>query len=128
MLAWTLGVVHGLAFIAAIMNPLAWWVKMLLATATVGSLCLSLRHYIFQPMVCAILRKPHGEWGLVLKDGSMVKASLQSTTLVTIWFTLLHLQTESGTLGLLLCRDSLDNEAYRLLRVLLKIDAVTSRS
>ena len=125
MLAWALSMVHSLAFIAAIMNPLTGWIKILLATVIFSSFYLSIRHFISHQAVHSILRRPDGEWMLTLKDGSRVEGKLQGTTLVTICFTLLHLRTDAGMHAVLLCRDSLDDESYRLLRVLLRIDAVT---
>jgi len=124
MLAWALGLAHSLAFIAAIMNPLSWWVKVLLAAVIFTSLCFNFRHFVSQPAVRLILRRPDGEWLLTLKDGSSLHGKLQGSTLVTVWFTLLHLRTDAGLQAVLLCRDSLDHESYRLLRVLLRIDAV----
>jgi hypothetical protein len=123
MLAWALLAVHGATLIAAIANPLPLWAKIFLLSVTVGSWTLSLRHYIFEPAVIAIVRKPDGAWILTVKGGNTIAGRLQGSTLVTIWFTLLHLDTDAGPRTVLLCRDGLDPETYRLLRVSLKVDA-----
>lgn len=92
-----------------------------MACAVTGGWVLSARRFIRRPAVGAILVKPTGEWSLTLNDGNAVAATVQPTTVVTVWFTLLHLRTDAGLRTVLLCRDSLDAEEYRLLRVALRI-------
>lgn len=92
-----------------------------MACAVTGGWVLSARRFIRRPAVGAILVKPAGEWSLTLNDGNTVAATVRPTTVVTVWFTLLHLRTDAGLRTVLLCRDSLDAEEYRLLRVALRI-------
>jgi len=125
MLARALAMVHSLALAAAVANPLPLPARIVMACAVMGSLVLSVRRFVWRPAVSAILVKPAGDWSLILSDGNNVAATVQPTTVITIWFTLLHLRTAGGRCTVLLCRDSLNAEGYRLLRVALKIGEVS---
>jgi hypothetical protein len=126
-LVWAVIAVHVLALIAAMANPLPLSARVLVASAVMVSSGLNVRRIVLQPSVSAILLRPGGDWHLILNDGKTVAAALQPTTVVTVWFTLLHLRTDAGLRTVLLCRDSLDPESYRLLRVALKVGELPNR-
>lgn len=109
------------------MNPLPSSVRSLLVAATVASAGLSFWYYIVRPPIRTIVCKAGGEWTLIFTDGTTCAGRLLGTTLATPWITLLHLRTDRGKRVVLICRDSLDHETYRLLIVSLTVNPQTAQ-
>lgn len=118
-LAGFLILLHALAFIAAIANPLPIWARAALLVFTIANFGYSFRQAVLRTAVTGLRCVPGQSWILYQREGESTRAQLSTSTLVTPWLVLLHFQGERKKSSLLLCRDSLDAESFRRLRVLL---------
>ena len=112
---------HGLAIVAALANPLEFWIKLGLLAAIALSGPLSWRQL---NRVRGITLNSEGDWEVILPSGSVL-AQPGPGTLVTPWIVILGLRTESRHLTLSICRDAVDPESFRRLRVHLLIRGET---
>jgi len=112
---------HGLAIVAALANPLEVWVKLVLLVAIALSGPLSW-HQLHR--VRGITLNSEGDWEVILPSGSLL-AQPGPGTLVTPWIVILGLSTERRHLTLPICRDAVDPESFRRLRVYLLIRGET---
>lgn len=111
------GTVHALALVAALANPLHDGVKALLATAIIAHGILDWRR--LNDSLCLIVR-PDDEWEVISRHGSRY-AQLAPSTVVTAWIVILHLSVGGRkTLAIPICRDGLEPDAFRRLRVYLR--------
>ena len=108
---------HGLAAVAALANPLDFGIKLSLLAVIAISLALSWRQLT---RVRGITLNSEGDWEVILPSGSLL-AHLGSGTLVTPWIVILGLRAERQHLCLPICRDAVDPESFRRLRVYLQI-------
>jgi hypothetical protein len=120
MLAAFLWAVHALSLLAAWLNPLPAWLRLALSLCVLLSLRRALRRNREGTGITGLRLKPDGSWTVRAGDAE-VEASLLGSSLATPWFVLLHWRAETGRLSLLACRDSLDPDAFRRLRVALKV-------
>ncbi len=120
-LAWAIAVVHALAAIASIANALPVWARTVLLGLVLVSGWATYHRHCREPAVKRIDADSEGEWLMCLSNGEERSGCLLGSSVVTVWMTLLHIRTDAGICTVLLCRDSLDAESYRLLRVFLKI-------
>jgi hypothetical protein len=111
---------HGLALLAAGLNPLAIWLRLVLAGVVLASLGLELRRYR-SPAIVGLQLKSDGFWALQGRDGPEIESSLLPSSLVNPWFVLLHFRSGDQSHSLLICRDSLSEDDFRKLRVALKV-------
>ncbi|MFM8332543.1 MAG: protein YgfX [Candidatus Methylumidiphilus sp.] len=109
--AYLLGI-HALSFLAASINP--WPFSALLSLAVLLSLSLTLRA---KPQITGFKLKPDGSWRLDISDNGEIEAVLLPSSLFNTGFALLHFQAETRRYALLVCRDSLEVEDFRQLRV-----------
>ena len=112
---------HGLAFLAAWLNPLPIGVRILLAGAVAASFGSALKRERREFGFSGLRLRPDGSWELHARDGAVLEATLLGSTLANPWFVLLRFKTESLRPSLLICRDSLAEDEYRRLRVALKV-------
>ncbi len=115
--------VHALAAVASFCNTLPLWLQMLLFGAVALSLFILLRRYIFLDPVDAMEVAWREEEGWRLRYGTRdaVPVRLLGTSVVTTMITILHFKTEQGKRHeVVVFRDALDAESYRVLRVILK--------
>jgi hypothetical protein len=113
---------HGLALLAAFLNPLPIAMRLAVSAVVMLSLWLNLRRWR-HPLIAGLSQRPDGGWRLYSAKGAEFEASLLGSSLANPWFVLLHLRTESARLNLLLCRDSLPEDGFRRLRVALQASA-----
>jgi hypothetical protein len=113
---------HGLALVAALANPLSGWIKLGLVFAIAISLPLSWRQLT---RARGITLNSEGDWEVILPSGSLL-AHLGPGTLVTPWIVILGLRTERQHLSIPICRDAVDPESFRRLRVYLQIAGETA--
>jgi hypothetical protein len=112
--------IHGLSWFAALAPPLPLWIKAILA-ATIGlSLYLTLRQHILNPEIQGLTLTPDGRWEIIRRSGPL-SATLAHGTVVTRWIVILHLASDSGNIAIPICRDSVDPESFRRLRVHLRV-------
>lgn len=112
-----LWVIHALALIAAIANPLEVIVRLLL----VGAILINLMHCRRSlNQECGLTLTPGGDWE-VLMNGKATTGRLEADTLVTPWLVILNLRMPSRRLALPIFRDAVDPESFRQLRVYLKL-------
>ncbi|BBA36759.1 uncharacterized protein sS8_4836 [Methylocaldum marinum] len=112
-------VVHALAGFASLANPLPAWLKLAMLGSVVLSWWWCRREYFLNPSVQELTLKPGGECELVLASGPQSGAVLDSSV-VTTWMVILHIRTEAKTHAVTVCRDSVDSESFRMLRVYLR--------
>jgi len=112
-----------LAWVAALANPLDVWIKMLLAAAIVASLVLTLRN---MDAMQSLRLHPDGDWEIIRRTGPPLTGRLEPSTIVTPWMVILHLKTPAGRLAIPICRDGVDPESFRRLRVYLRISATSA--
>ena len=113
--------VHTLALAAAWLNPLDPVLRFALSLAIAWSLWRFLK---FNPNtgVIGLRLLPDSGWRLTLLGGSETDARLLGSSVSNPWFVLLHLRSEHAKrFNLLICRDSLEPEAFRRLRVALRV-------
>jgi hypothetical protein len=108
---------HALAGLCAVANPLPWWFKLPLLLA----IALSFRHvrrdYWLAPLTHAVALEDGGAIVVEHRSGP-VQAELADGSVATTGIVILRLRTESGkSLAIPVCRDSLDEESFRRLRV-----------
>lgn len=108
---------HLLALGAALANPLAGWGKALLAAAILASGIATWRRL---DRVRGLTLAADGDWEVVLHD-AVRNARLATSTVVTPWIVILHLSSEGRILAIPICRDAVDPESFRRLRVYLRI-------
>jgi hypothetical protein len=65
--------------------------------------------------------KPDSSCGLTDYSGETYEAQLLGSSIVSPWFVLLHLRTDKKTRHVLICRDSLEPDTFRQLRVALHV-------
>lgn len=117
-LAAFLWAAHALSLFAAWLNPLPVWLRLVFSVCVLFSLWAALRRS--RAGITGLQPKPDGSW--ILHEGDTeVEASLLGSSLSTPWFVLLHFRTETRRPALLVCRDSLDTDAFRRLRVVLQV-------
>jgi hypothetical protein len=108
--------------VAALANPLSGWIKLGLVFAIAISLPLSWRQLT---RARGITLNSEGDWEVILPSGSLL-AHLGPGTLVTPWIVILGLRTERQHLSIPICRDAVDPESFRRLRVYLQIAGETA--
>lgn len=116
-MAFLLGV-HALSFLAAWLNPLAIGLRLLLSALIALSLWRSLAR---TPEIAGLRLKSDGRWELQLDDGKREEACLLGSSLVNPVFVILHFHSGKKRRSLLICRDSLETEEFRRLRVALRV-------
>lgn len=118
--------VHALAAVASFSNALPLWAQLLLFSAVALSLIIVLKRYVFSDPVDAVevaWREEDG-WRLRVRAEDAVPVRLLGTSVVTTVVTILHFMTEQGKRHeVVVFRDALDAESYRLLRVILRTAA-----
>lgn len=113
--------VHALALVAAGLSPVPLALRIALALAVVWSLWQSWRTYL-NPAIVGLRLLPDGSWRLSWQGGGEIDARLLGSSISSPWFVLLHLRTgQARRHNLLICRDSLEPESYRRLRVALRV-------
>ena len=113
--------VHALSFLAAWLNPLPVWLRSLIALGVLLSLWLNVRRSRAETEIIGLRIKPDVAWDLHTREGPIIEASLLGSSLVNPWFVLLHFRAEKKRYSLLICRDSLNAEEFRRLRVTLRV-------
>jgi toxin CptA len=108
--------IHGLAGVAALANPLPLWARLGLLVAVTLSFSLTRRDYVLEPKVQGLTLHSDASWEVIRRSGA-VSAVLADSTVVTRWIVILHLQAETGKIAVPVCRDSVDPESFRRLRV-----------
>jgi len=111
---------HGLALVAALANPLSGWIKLGLLFAITISVPLNWRK---MPRARGITLNSEGDWAVILPSGSLL-AHLGPGTLVTPWIVILGLRADRQHLSIPICRDAVDPESFRRLRVHLQIAGI----
>ena len=109
--------VHGLALIAALATPLTGGIKLLLGGALLGSLFLSWQGL---GRVRGLTLNPYDEWEIIFRDQTVL-ALLAPSTILTPWLVILHLTAGKRRFAIPICRDAVDRESFRQLRVYLRI-------
>ncbi|MDD1650235.1 MAG: hypothetical protein LUO80_07555 [Methylococcaceae bacterium] len=109
--------VHGLTLIAALANPLPGGIQLLLGGAVLGSLFLSWQGL---GRVRGLTLNPDDEWEIIFHDQTVL-ALLAPSTILTPWLVILHLTAGNRKFAIPICRDALDPESFRQLRVYLRI-------
>ena len=107
-----------MSFLAVWLNPLPVWLRLLLSLPVLLSLWLASRS---KPEIVGLRLLPDGIWLLQSADAAEIEASLLGSSLANPWFVLLHFQAETRRYSLLICRDSLDADGFRRLRVALNV-------
>ena len=74
--------------------------------------------------IVGLALKPDNSWALTLTGGETVEASLLGSSIISTGFVLLHLRTEKNVRHILICRDSLEADTFRRLRVALRVVAI----
>jgi hypothetical protein len=120
-LALFLLTVHVLSFLAAWLNPLAIWLKLPLSLCVLFSLWLAFKRHANGPEIAGLQLKPDESWDLHLARDEKAEARLLGSSIANPWFVLLHFKTENKRYSVLMPRDSLEPEAFRRLRVALKV-------
>jgi len=111
---------HGLALVAALANPLSGWIKLGLLFAITISVPLSWRT---MTRARGSTLNSEGDWEVIFPSGSLL-AHLGPGTLVTPWIVILGLRAERQHLSIPICRDAVDPESFRRLRVHLQIAGI----
>jgi len=118
--------VHVLAAVASFTNTLPLWSQMLLFGAVVLSLIILLKRWVFFDPVDAIEVAWNEDDGWRVRYGAQEELAVRllGTSVVTTMITILHFKTEQGKRHeVVVFRDALDAEEYRLLRVILRTAA-----
>jgi hypothetical protein len=114
--------IHLFALCAAWLNALPLLARLVL-TVVIGVSLWRTRQQAAELSISSLQLKPDGSWR-VRQGDSEHEAFLLDSSVVTPWFVLLHWRMAARRQALLLCRDSLEPDAFRRLRVALR---VTSR-
>jgi hypothetical protein len=112
-------IVHALAGFASLANPLPVWMKLGMLGAVAFSLVHCRREYGANPAIKELVLKSGGECEIFLPQGMQVGAVLDSS-IVTTWMVILHIKTGAKTHAVTVCRDCMDSESFRMLRVYLR--------
>jgi len=112
-------IIHALAGFASLANPLPVWMKLGMLGAVALSLILCRREYGSNPAIKALVLKSRGKCEIFLPSGMQAGAVLDSSV-VTTWMVILHIKTGAKTHAVTVCRDSVDSESFRMLRVYLR--------
>lgn len=112
----------GAAALAAVLPVPAWTVGALAAAVLVSATAAVARHalQLHPRAVRAVISRDAGEWLLVDCDGLCRRASLSSDSYVHPWITILNF-TGGRRCTVLVLPDRVDREAYRRLRVRLRL-------
>ena len=114
---------HGLALLAVWGTPVDAPARLILTTVVLLSLWRARSHPLD---ASGLTLTPEGLWEIIPARGEdALIARLETSTVVTPWIVLLHLSTESTRFALPLCRDALDPESFRRLRVYLRQTPLT---
>ncbi len=114
---------HGLSLLAVWLGPLAAWLRLLLAAGVLVSLWLILKS---RAGYAGVSQKPDGSWRLHTREGIEIEVRLLGSSMANPWFVLLHLRADSSNRlhTVLICRDSLEPDLFRRLRVALRVDDI----
>jgi hypothetical protein len=112
--------VHALALAAAWLNPLPTLARLGLSLAIAWSLW---RHWHPDPktQITGLRILPDGAWRLSLPADGQAEARLLGGSIANPVFVLLRLDTGQAVRTVLVCRDSLESDGYRCLRVALRV-------
>lgn len=119
---------HILGLLAAWLNPLEPWVRLALSTVVLAHLWGIFRKQPSPWSVEALRLLPDGGWRLYFVNGQERDACLLATSIYNPWFVLMHLRSKNHHHEVLICRDSLAPEAFRQLRVVLRIMGSVDKS
>ncbi|CAL1239650.1 protein YgfX [Candidatus Methylocalor cossyra] len=114
-----IALVHGLAVLSALANGLPAMVKALLVAAIAWSFHRTRRDHCTAPRVLGVTCHLDGRWEVLGRDGA-TPAQLLGSTCVTPWLVVLHLASGRRTIAIPICRDSVDPDGFRRLRVALR--------
>ncbi|HYE34236.1 protein YgfX [Methylocaldum sp.] len=118
-LAFAIAATHALAGFASVANPLPAWMKLGMLGVIIFSLFLCRREYLSNPAVKELVLKPGGECEVFLPSG-MQPGTVLDSSVVTTWMVILHIKSGSKKRAVTVCRDSVDSESFRMLRVYLR--------
>lgn len=110
---------HALAGLASLANPLPAWMKLGMLGAVAFSWLRCRREYWVNPAVKELVLKPGSECEIFLPSGIEAGTVLDSS-IVTTWMVILHIKTGAKTHAVTVCRDSVDPESFRMLRIYLR--------
>lgn len=113
-------VLHLLAALAVVCNslPIGWRVALLAALAAHFGWFQNVewRH----PAISGLSWRADGSWELLSREGSR-DAVIDGTPVLTRWLVILPLRSDRRLRHVLVCRDSVDPESFRRLRVQLAV-------
>jgi hypothetical protein len=117
--------VHGLALLVLPPLPVAWWIKLPLASVIAGHWLASRRLHVLLSAPQAVKRlvwTGENRWELFGGDGTGRRACLLPAAYVHPWLVVLRFLTEDKRkCAVVLPRDSLDPDSHRRLRVQLRL-------
>lgn len=116
------GASHGLAMLAVALTDLSWVWTVPLAFAILASLRHELRRMVSAEPRTLLHVEGQG-WSIARPGGEPEGLKLSGGSVVTPWVVVLHGRTDRRRQDLLVTRDSLDAESFRLLRLHLRIFA-----
>jgi hypothetical protein len=121
-------VAHALAGLCAVANSWPVWLRIGLLVAVAVSAFFAYRNHILAPRFRGLSLLPDGEWEVISRAGPLVGRAAAGTV-VTRWIVILYLNVEpKGRLAIPIVRDGVDPEAFRRLRVYLRVvGAVSNR-
>lgn len=116
---------HGLAMVACLFNALPFALRMLGFSAVAFSVMQSLKQNRQTSRLIELSYSDSGGWTIV--DGiACLPIDLSASTISTAWIIVLHYRPrQQSKKTLLILHDSVSTEEYRLLRVSLRIAAVS---
>lgn len=119
-------VTHVLAFVSGFASTLPLWLSWVLAIAVLCSLVIYLnRYYLHYMDGLAIGYQDSGSWYLDDGGDETLKLQLLPSSVVTPWVVILNFKSANKTTNsFVICRDSLDAESFRKLRVVLTITKI----
>jgi hypothetical protein len=121
MLVVFLLAVHTFSLLAAWLNPLPVWLKLILSLAVAFNLWLVYKQHTNGSTIVGLQLKPDGSWLLHQVAGGDLESQLRGSSIINPWFVLLHLRTGNKPYSILIPRDSLEPDAFRRLRVALRV-------
>ena len=110
-------VTHGIALLTALVTPVPVWLRSALVIAVLISLRWTLRN---SQRVQGLTLTAGGDWEILYRGHSRL-ARPAPGTVVTPWLVLLNLREEGHKIGIPICRDGVDPESFRRLRVQLRL-------
>lgn len=120
-LSGAVGLVHGLAALASLANPLPWWMRALALAAVLTGAALAWRPLCRVPPVSRLRVGETGEWKLWTAAGDEIRLILLPGSVAVAGLILLHFRDEAGRFRAVpLLPDSLDADGFRQLRVRLR--------